>query len=110
MDWGSLVHDPMFQVFGVAATLDIDTGSPHSITAIDHTSGVEVGSASGADVQTVRPVAAVRVSELDGLGLTREMLRNGTIALNGKTWVIHSTLPKPAPEGDGEMWLILKAE
>lgn len=107
MDW-SVLYDPHYSVIGVDATIATAGGGSAAVTAIDHTAGIE---ASVGGVETVRPAARVRVAELDDAGLARADLEGGaTIALNGSTWTIVATQPRPTPgEAPGELLLILEA-
>jgi hypothetical protein len=114
LDFGALLYDPLYDSFGVAAVITpAGTGAGSaSVTAIDHTAGVEVRSSHGSasiELGTVRPVADVRKYELAARGLTVADLDGATIALNGKTWRIKSYYPKGDPHGEdaGELRLIL---
>lgn len=95
----------------VSATLSL--GSPaveHTIAAIDRTDGVAV-ELGGVEVETVRPAAAVRAVDLDGLGILPGDLDGGTITLNGVEWRIAAVQPSPLPQGEGagECLLLLEA-
>lgn len=107
MDWTSLLYGPVYSVIGVTATLTLnDTAATEiSLTAIDKTSGVEIG--GNVEVQTIVPAAIVRASELASISLAT--LEDGTLVMNSKTWTIKSHMLKPSPkgEGDGEVFLIL---
>lgn len=104
--------DATYAAIGVPAVITlVDTeAGPVSVTAIDKTVGVEVG--DGPYTKTVRPVAAVRVSELTKRGVERVMLPGATITLNGATWRIDADQPKPSPRGEqaGELYLLLLEE
>lgn len=52
------------------------------------------------EIQSIRPAADVRVSELTENSITRDDLKGGEIDLAGSTWRIESTLPRPSPDGD----------
>jgi hypothetical protein len=107
MDYSSLLLGPIYGVLGVPATIT-GTGVAADLTAIDKTAGVLVG--TPIEVGTLVPAAAVRASELASLGLAVALLDDCHIALNGVTWRIASTKPKPSPggEADGEYWLLLE--
>jgi len=93
---------------GVAATLDIgDTASPYDLTVIDKTEGVSIDQ-GGVDLQSVTPAATLRVSELSDLGLERGDLVDGTMVFNGGSWVVTATRPRPMPDNDGELLLLLR--
>ena len=110
MDWQGSLYDPVYDVLGVPATIAPggDTGDV-AVTAIDRTGGIEVAAPGGA-IETVRAAATVRMAELAAAGLAREDLPDGTIALNGVTWTIKATMPRPSPKGggDGELLLVLE--
>jgi hypothetical protein len=63
-----------------------------------------------AELETVRPVAAVMVSQLTGLGVMLTELDNSTITFNGNTWTVNAWRLKPSPNGesDGEVLLVLE--
>lgn len=107
MDYQALLLDPIYDRLGVAAELTIGSADPVDLTVIDKTAGVNVG--DQVEVQTIRPVAAVREAELDEHEIAAEDLRGGSISFNGGSWQVHSFQRKPVPEGPGEIWLILKA-
>jgi hypothetical protein len=109
MDLQSLVLSPVYATWGVDATLCPALGGPVTVRVLDRTSGVEVASASNTEILTIRPAALVRVSELEASGVQRDELRKAELAMNGKTWRIEASLPKPTPNGesDGELMLIL---
>lgn len=119
MDYASLLYDPNYSIFGVAAVLTMDCGEPPmTITAIDKTSGIIVGGTTdngsrafggSVDVQTILPAAVVRAAELADIDLAN--LEDASLELNGKTWTVKSYMLKPSPkgEGDGEVFLILEA-
>ena len=75
----------IFDVYGVSATLNVGTDSL-TVTVIDRTKGVEVGDKPS--VQTVRPVARIRMSELTDNGVDLVDLDGGTIEFNTQTWRI----------------------
>ena len=113
LDYGAILYAPIYQMLGVPATLR-PSASPGSatVTVIDKTHCVELfDTASPSDVlvQSVRPVAAVRATELASNGITVNDLAGGTITFNGKTWTIklHMPVPSPTGEGTGEIYLVL---
>lgn len=111
MDFQALLLNPAYSAFGVPATLTVACGNPAvAVTVIDKTAGVVFS--EGPDVQTVRPAADLRMSDLTAAGLTRADLDDGMIEFNGAAWTIKATLPKPTPNGesDGELRLILMAQ
>lgn len=112
MDYGSLLYGPIYDTLGVAATITLaDTaGTEIAITAIEKTVGEAI--ALGGDdlvLQGIKGAAAVRMSDLAAGSVARADMKGSSLTLNGKTWKIHSTLPKPSPMGefDGELYLML---
>jgi hypothetical protein len=102
------VYTALYARFGQAATITPTVGAPISVTLIDKTHGQEVQDTK-TGVATVIPAALVRAPELTARGVTRAQLRKAVVALNGKTWRVENTVPKPAPTGeaDGEYLLHL---
>lgn len=80
-----------------------------AISAIDKTSGVQVASARDVEVQSVKPAAVIRASELAAAGWAVADLDGTTLALNGKTWTIEAHRMQPGPDGEaaGEILLLL---
>lgn len=111
MDFKSTVFDPVFDAFGVVASLQPYGGEASAITAQDRTKGVELTD-NALEIVTVRPVASVRRADLDQLGIALSDLDRGSITLNGRTWGISAHQERPTPFGfsDGTVWLILEAE
>jgi hypothetical protein len=108
IDW-TAHYDTIYQTLGVSAVL---TGNntdavEAAITVIDKTSDAKTGQVL--DVNTVRPVAAVRMAELAGFGVGLDDLDGGGIVFNGKTYSIETHQVKPAPTGEslGEVYLIM---
>jgi len=108
MDFTSAVLGPVFEAFGVAATLSPASGGSHSITALDRTRGMEIESFE-VGVATVYPVARVRASDLADLSVLVSDLPDGSITLNGTTWAIDYPIERPSPSGaaDGVVDLVL---
>ncbi len=108
MDFQSLLYDPNYLVLGTPAVLSIN-GINYDVTAIDKTSGIDVG--DGVQVQTVLPAAVLRVAELSALSLIIEQIeqQNSTLLLNGINWSIESVRLRPSINGerDGEAYLFL---
>ncbi len=69
-----------------------------TLQAIDRTIGIEVKE-RGLDIASVRPVIAVRSSELTAQGIEPQDLIGGIFALNGVNWRIQASVPKPGPFG-----------
>jgi hypothetical protein len=109
VDFQTLLYDPNYLIFGVEATITPrDSVTPHSVTVIDKTQGVEVV-AGDSDMQTIRPAARVRMQNITAAGLTRAMLRRASFVMNGKNWRIESSQPLASPNGEneGELMLLL---
>ncbi len=98
----------------VDAVLTIACGDvPMALRAIDKTMGVELGGAKdqrnrfSSEVETVEPGATVRAADLTGIDLAD--LRDASLEINGKTWIVrnHRMRPSPTGEGTGEVLLLL---
>lgn len=111
MQYDDLLFAPIFNIHGVSAELLDRNGKAFPVTAIDRTKGVEITEGK-VGVATVRPVAAVRASELAALEVQLSELDGGALRLNGLRWKIDYPMERPTPNGatDGEVWLILSAE
>ena len=109
INFGELLNGPVYSVFGGSCTLTPLSGSPVAVNVIDKSSGIEVGLDDMTGGVSMRPAAIILVSELARVGLARDALRRATLVMNGKTWRIESTLPRPAPNGEaaGELLLFL---
>lgn len=106
MDFDSLVNMPVFDLFGVNATINYGADQTLELRAVDKTRGVEIEDQNVGIIST-RPVAAVRAAALAGIDLAE--IEEGTITLNGVTWRIKTAMERPTPFGaaDGQIWLIL---
>lgn len=104
-------YNALYGALGVPATISEEgtDGFEVDVTVIDKTSGIEVGDDVG--VSTIKPVAAIRMTEVTAKGLSRERLNEASITFNDGTWTIESNQPKPSPAGEaqGELYLILSA-
>jgi hypothetical protein len=107
VDYQALLYGPTHSLLGVPASVRLGN-TDYSLTALDKTAGMVVG--SGLEIQSVLPAAVVLVSELASQGLTPEQLDGQQLTMNGKVWVISSTRARPSPNGeaDGELLLILE--
>ena len=108
MDWADH-YSAIYDEIGVAAEIfPAGGGGAVPVTALDKTAGVVVDD-GGNDYQDIRPGAIVRMSELTAASLVRSDLHGGEITINGTTWHIESSRPRPAPTGEanGELLLIL---
>ncbi len=110
--WQANLYDPVYNSpIGVSASIASSGGQSGSIRAIDKTDGIPITDAR-TQIDTIRPVALVRARELEALGIAVSDLPEGTLAVNGATWIIKSYRQRTSPEGeaDGEVMLILTAE
>jgi len=109
IDWNLLLHGPAYTILSEQATITPVDAAPATLRVMDKTGGVEVSDGSGVDVGTVRPAAVLLKREMTESGLSTSDLEGATLALNGKTWLVKSWFPRPAPNGeaDGEIWLIM---
>lgn len=109
LDMGTLLYEPLYAMFGTDAVVRCTYGGAFAVRVIDLTSGVEVSEGSGLDIKSIRPAAAVMVSELTSVGLARADLEDALIEINNKLWKVKATMPKPSPSGEasGELYLFL---
>lgn len=102
-------YDAVYARLSVEASLVVAEGEPPVLLrVIDSSKGVDISTLSGVEVQTMRPGAWVRVSEIAERGLYRDHLRGGRITFNDNEWTIHSHFLNPSPAGGGEILLVLK--
>lgn len=101
--------DNSYLAFAVDATLTVGT-AVMPIRAIDKTQGLEVSEQN--NLQTIRPAACLRMSQLLELGIQHPDLVGGSLELNDKVWRIHSHLLRPTPDGElkGEVIVFLLDE
>lgn len=102
IDWDPL-YDAIYGLMGVSATL-----AGASITAIDETRGVDVS--NDPIVQTVKPAARVRMSDLTANNLTTADLKDSGLTINGREWRVKSFVELPNKSGDSQVRLILLSE
>ena len=102
-------YSDIFSVYGVSATLLVDTTS-YSITVIDRTKGITVMDRPG--VETVYPVARVRMSELTSNAIALQDIDGGSLTFHGATWRIerHRVNANSRGELNGTVDLILLDE
>ena len=108
-DLDQLRLDAIYSVLATDAVVTPNVGGPQSLRAIDKTAGVQIDDSS-VSVYSVVPGCFLRSIELAALGIGREDLDGGTVELNGATWDIISTAPRPGMNGEasGEVRLILQ--
>lgn len=101
-------YDTIYAHLGVDATLVI-AGTPHSLTVIDKTAGVQIAEGGDLSITTIEPACAVRTAELGTKGIDLTQLKGGSITFNGKAWRIENRQTRPSPHGEmiGEVYLIL---
>lgn len=113
IDW-SAHYDSIYGELGVVASVVLgDTAATEveGLTVIDKTSGLAALIDNGTiTVQTIRALAAIRMTELADNSIAREDLKGATITFNSADWIIHSTRPAPSPTGEsqGELYLLLE--
>ena len=87
----ALVLGPAYGTFGQPAVLMLGQAS-YDLTVIDNTRGVTVDEAGSIGVQTIRPAADVRRSDMTRLGLAARDLVDGEIEFGGTAWIIKTVL------------------
>lgn len=111
MTWTADLLDPLYEDNYIAtdAVLTTASGTEVALRAIDKTKGVTVG--GDVSLQTIVPIAQIRVAELPpALDLGAE-IQDATIALNGRTWKVTNFKSLPVPDADptqGELVLYLQ--
>lgn len=112
--WSDMLDNIYVSEVAVDAVLiTADSGSvTATLKAIDKTVGIEVDDSSEATLLTIRPAAYMRMAELTANSITRTDLDGGTIAINGKTWLIKAHALRPNPDGElkGEVCVFLEGE
>jgi hypothetical protein len=104
--YDALYNSPL----AVDAVLVVACGDvPIELRAIDKTAPVALNF-RGADVLDVKPSAMVKAVDL--ADVDPKDLRDASLTINGKTWVVktHETVPAPTGEGYGEIRLIVSDE
>ena len=79
------------KTFGQPAVLTLGQAS-FDLTVIDNTRGITVDEAGSIGVQTIRPAADVRRSDMTRLGLAARDLVDGVIAFGDTAWIIKTVL------------------
>jgi hypothetical protein len=111
--WQDSLLDPIYESpIATDATLIRTTGEHHVLRAIDYTDGASVPTHAFIDMQTQRPSAFVRESEVTSFGITnlKEYFYKGEFIINGKRWRIKSFQFAREPVGPGEIMLLLADE
>lgn len=111
------MYDAVYAHYGVEAVLTMPgtDGAVLEFTAIDITGGISVGgdfrnASAGrfqSEIGTLEPAASVRASDLADIDL--EDLPEAELLINGTTWKVRGSAPKPSPNGEasGEVYLLL---
>ncbi|QDW39010.1 hypothetical protein FFI89_018775 [Bradyrhizobium sp. KBS0727] len=107
IDYDADLIDPHYEIDGLPAQFLSREGVRADLTVLDKTAGVEIPQGP-VMLQTSRPAACVRVRELIENSLDRGKMKDGRLTFNGASWNVESTLPKPVPGGQGELYLILQ--
>lgn len=96
-------------IHGVLSVPVAVSGFADPIMMIDKTDGVEAEPAEGT-FPTLIPAAVVRRSALAEYSITPAQMVGRLIGMNGQTWKVLSTRPRPTPEGEaaGEIYLYLR--
>jgi hypothetical protein len=111
--WQDALLDPIYaSPIATDATLIRTTGEQHTLRAIDYTDGASVPTHAFIDMQTQRPSAFVRQSEVTAAGITnlKEYFYKGEFIINGKRWRIKSFQMSQQPVDSGEILLLLADE
>jgi hypothetical protein len=111
--WQDSLLDPIYaSPIATDATLIRTTGERHTVRAIDYTDGASAPTHAFLDMQTQRPSAFVRESEVTSFGITdiKEFFYRGELIINGKRWRIKSFQYARQPVGSGEILMLLSDE
>src|SRR4029453_8160595 len=111
--WQDSLLDPIYaRPIATDATSISTTGERHTLRAVDYTDGASVPTHAFIDMQTQRPSAFVRESEVISLGITdlKEYFYKGDLIINGKRWLIKSFQLSRHAVGSGEILLLLADE
>lgn len=108
VDFDALINQTTQTVFGNAAVLTPSgSAGPLELTAIF--GNMPMADPNGVHVDTIKPVAAVRLAVLVAGGLSTADLPGARLDINGAAWRVESFVLDPTPngEGDAEVTLIL---
>jgi hypothetical protein len=113
MNYNRVSLGPIYRTHGVPVVLTvagIDYPAPGDppLKFMDITSGV--GLTGPVEVETTRPAAAARVSDINALGLNIDQLERQTLLMNAKNYRIMTIKPMSSPNGedDGEVYFFLE--
>jgi hypothetical protein len=109
-EFNSLLLDPQYDAIGVPARIIPVSGKAIEVTVIDHTAGLTVSEGGQFQLETIRPVVCVRLSELAENKVTISDVADGQVVMDPgeaaeKTWRI-----KVPREDKGELQLVLLDE
>jgi hypothetical protein len=105
IDFDALLFRPAYRVFEEPAELTV-ASTTHHVDLIDGTRGVAVEEGGSIAVETIRPVADVRRSQLSQKGIGISQLVDATLVFAGRTWRVKT----PLELNRDEVRLILMAE
>lgn len=112
------LYRPLYAELGVPLILELASGTTYTelpdgspLLALDHSQPVELVG-SGATIDTMKPVAEIMAADLVLLGIARKDLEDALVTLNGRTWHVIATIPKPSSFGldDGVCGLELEGD
>ena len=108
-NFSAVLLAPIYASLGTTTTYLLSDMSEIELVTIDKTTGIEVAEGT-LDVQTIKPAATVRATDLVEIGITAADLQDAVLELGGREWEVSSYLFKPSPNGenDGEVWLLLQ--
>ena len=66
MDYQALLYSPIYVSLGVTAELVTSAGTSATVTVLDKTTGIDVG--TDTIVETIKPACIVRAAELNEMG------------------------------------------
>jgi hypothetical protein len=111
IDFNAVLLSPVHDILGDAAAVLTPASSvgPLTLNAIDKSTGILVGVPGQPGVETLLPVAIIRMTELTAGGITTDDLEGAGLVLNSKAWRVDSWRPAPTPNGEaqGRLWLFL---
>lgn len=109
MDFQSLLYDPIYSVLSVDAKIVMDGMERATVSALDKTTGIDVG--DEVHGQTILPAIVVRARDLFANGIRFSDLaeRGNLVVVAGQWWNIVTYRLRPSPNGerDGEVYLLL---
>jgi hypothetical protein len=114
MNYSRVQLGPIYRTHGVPVVLTVGgvdypaAGAP-PLRFMDKTAGISLAG-PGIEIETARPAAAARVSDILALGLTIDQLERQTVYMNSGNFRIMTIKPVQSPNGenDGEVYLFLE--